>query len=167
MNNKFILPDILAPNLKVVFCGTAAGTQSAQVGAYYAGRGNKFWRILYETGLTPRLLMPAEFPTLPQYGLGLTDLAKRTFGSDTSLQTSDFDVADFRKRILGASPRVVAFNGKKSAQIYFGRGAVRYGRQSDMLGTTIIFVLPSTSGAANGVWNPAHWHELAAFVRGQ
>ena len=60
-----ILPDLLPHNLKVVFCGTAAGTQSAQAGAYYAGRGNKFWRILHETGLTPRQLAPHEFPTLP------------------------------------------------------------------------------------------------------
>jgi double-stranded uracil-DNA glycosylase len=67
MNRNSILPDVLAPNLKVVFCGTAAGTQSAEVGAYYAGRGNKFWRTLYEIGLTPRQLAPHEFTSLPLY----------------------------------------------------------------------------------------------------
>ena len=160
-----ILPDLLQSNLKVVFCGTAAGTQSAQAGAYYAGRGNKFWRILHEIGLTPRLLTPQEFPTLPEYGLGLTDLAKHTFGSDLSLRKSDFDAAAFHERILKAAPRVVAFNGKKAAQMYYGRSTVNYGRQADLLGTTVVFVLPSTSGAANGAWNAAHWHELAAFIR--
>jgi double-stranded uracil-DNA glycosylase len=159
-----ILPDVLAPNLKVVFCGTAAGTKSAQVGAYYAGRGNKFWRILHETGLTPRLLAPQEFRTLPQYGLGLTDLVKHTFGSDLSLQKSDFDVAGFRERILSAAPRIVAFNSKEAAKAYYGRKTVSYGLQPDKLGDTAIFVLPSTSGAANGVWDATHWHELAAFV---
>ena len=55
------LPDVVLPGLKVVFCGTAAGTRSAQVGAYYAGRGNKFWRTLFQVGLTPRPLDPHEF----------------------------------------------------------------------------------------------------------
>lgn len=160
-----ILPDILQLNLKVVFCGTAAGTQSAQAGAYYAGRGNKFWRILHETGLTPHQLAPQEFPTLPMYGIGLTDLAKHTFGSDLSLKQNDFDAVDFRERILQAAPRAIAFNGKKAAQVYFGRTDVGYGRQADLLGTTAVFVLPSTSGAANGAWNAVYWHELVAFVR--
>ncbi|MEO8608743.1 MAG: mismatch-specific DNA-glycosylase [Chloroflexota bacterium] len=162
-----ILPDLLPPNPKVVFCGTAAGTQSAQAGAYYAGRGNKFWRILHEIGLTPRQLAPHEFPILPQYGLGLTDLAKHTFGSDLSLKKSDFDAAAFHERILKASPRVVAFNGKKAAQMYYGRLSVSYGRQADLLGATVVFVLPSTSGAANGAWNATYWYELAAFIQYQ
>ncbi len=160
-----ILPDLLPPNLKVVFCGTAAGTQSAQAGAYYAGRGNKFWHILYEIGLTPRQLAPHEFPTLPHCGLGLTDLAKHTFGSDLSLKKSDFDAAAFHERILKASPQVVAFNGKKAAHMYYGRTTVSYGRQADLLGAAIVFVLPSTSGAANGAWNAIYWHELAAFLK--
>jgi double-stranded uracil-DNA glycosylase len=160
-----VLDDILPGNLQVVFCGTAAGAQSALARAYYAGRGNKFWRMLHEIGLTPRQLPPQEFSTLPEYGLGLTDLAKHTSGSDLSLQKTDFDVPGFRERILKASPKVVAFNGKKAAQMYFQRPTVSYGLQPEALGTTTLFVLPSTSGAASGVWNPAYWHELAAFVR--
>jgi len=159
-----ILPDILTQNLKVVFCGTAVSTQSVQAGAYYAGRGNKFWRILHEIGLTPRQLSPHEFPTLPQYGLGLTDLVKHTFGSDLSLKKSDFDVPGFRERILRVAPRVVAFNSKKAAQVYYGHSTVSYGLQPDKLGNSAIFVLPSTSGAANGAWDATYWHELAAFV---
>ena len=159
-----MLPDILAENLNIIFCGTAAGNKSAQVRQYYAGRGNKFWRILYETGLTPRLLSPHEFPTLPQYGLGLTDLAQGTSGSDASLKKSDYDVPGFRARILRAAPRVIAFNGKNAAKFYYGRSAVSYGLQDDVLGQSAVFVLPSTSGAANGSWDAAHWHTLAAFV---
>lgn len=159
-----ILPDILAENLNIIFCGTAAGNKSAQVRQYYAGRGNKFWPILYETGLTPRLLSPHEFPTLPQYGLGLTDLAQGTSGSDASLKKTDYDVPGFRERVLRAAPRVIAFNGKNAAKFYYARSAVSYGLQDDMLGQSAVFVLPSTSGAANGAWDAAHWHMLAAFV---
>jgi TDG/mug DNA glycosylase family protein len=159
-----ILPDILQSNLKVIFCGTAAGTMSARLGAYYANPGNKFWRILYETGLTPRQLTPQEFPTLPQYGLGLTDLAQHTFGNDSDLRPTDFDVEAFRAKMLRYAPRAIAFNSKRAAQEFFGRKTVGYGQQPETLGTSAIFILPSTSGLACGAWDATYWHGLAAFV---
>ena len=159
-----ILPDILAPNLNIIFCGTAAGTMSAQVGAYYANPGNKFWRILYETGLTPRLLSPHDFCTLPQYGLGLTDLAQHAFGNDTDLHPHDFDPATFRDKMLRYAPRAIAFNSKRAAQEFFGRKTVAFGRQPELLDKSAIFVLPSTSGLACRSWDASHWHALAAFV---
>lgn len=69
------LPSILAPGLDLVLCGTAVGTQSAMLGHYYAGRGNQFWRLVYEAGLTRCLLAPDDDHTLPGHGIGLTDLA--------------------------------------------------------------------------------------------
>ena len=68
-----MLPDVLASDLKVVFCGTAVGDQSARRKAYYAGRGNKFWTILYRTGLTPIMLEPEEYEKLLDFDIGLTD----------------------------------------------------------------------------------------------
>jgi TDG/mug DNA glycosylase family protein len=64
------LDDVLGHGLKVVFCGTAAGTVSAELGQYYAGPGNKFWKTLHRIGLTERELDPAEFRTLPARGIG-------------------------------------------------------------------------------------------------
>jgi TDG/mug DNA glycosylase family protein len=90
-----VLPDVLEPGLRVVFCGMAAGPMSAQVAAYYAGPGNQFWEVLYRTGLTCRKLDPHEFRTLPKYGLGLTDLAKTHSGSDRAISLSDLDVTEF------------------------------------------------------------------------
>jgi hypothetical protein len=69
-----VLPDVLGPGLRVVFCGTAVGSASAKRGAYYAGPGNKFWPTLHAIGLTPRRLMPEEFRSVLDYGIGLTDL---------------------------------------------------------------------------------------------
>jgi TDG/mug DNA glycosylase family protein len=158
-----ILPDVLRPNLNVVFCGTASGTRSAQVGAYYAGPGNQFWDILFRTGLTPRKLAPQEFPVLPEYGIGLTDLSKTQFGADKSLRPGDFDVMGFRSKIEQFSPKALAFNGKKASQKYYGK-PVGYGRQPETLGQTVVFVLPSTSGAARGFWNERWWYEVAVFV---
>ena len=71
-----MLPDVLGPDLKIVFCGTAAGQKSADLGYYYAGNGNKFWKTLFSTELTPRLLLPSEFRELIAWGIGLTDMVK-------------------------------------------------------------------------------------------
>jgi TDG/mug DNA glycosylase family protein len=71
-----VLPDILVPFLRVVFCRTAAGPASARAKVYYAGPGNRFWATLEETGLTPERLEPAEFRRLLGFGIGLTDICK-------------------------------------------------------------------------------------------
>lgn len=155
-----VLPDVLEPNLKVVFCGTAVGTQSAQASAYYAGRGNRFWDVLFEIGLTPRKLDPQEFRSLPAYGIGLTDLVKVDFGSDDTLHRTDFDVEGLRAKIAHFAPETLAFNGKRAAKEFLGR-SVEYGRQPEQVETTALFVLPSTSGAARRWWNISYWQELA------
>jgi TDG/mug DNA glycosylase family protein len=160
-----ILPDVLQPDLTIVFCGTAAGKKSAEAGAYYANPGNKFWRILYETGLTPRQLAPVEFRTLPHYGLGLTDLAQHTFGNDTDLQSHDFNPDYFREKMLHYAPRFIAFNSKRATLEFYRRKTISYGLQPERLGTSAIFVLPSTSGLACRAWDAAYWYELAALVR--
>lgn len=160
-----MLPDTLAENLKLVFCGTAAGAKSAAVGAYYAGPGNKFWPMLYETGLTKRLFRPEEFKLLPTLGIGLTDLVKHKSGSDSHLSQSDFnDISLFREKIERYRPGILCFNGKKAAQQFFQTTAVDYGLTASTIGKTRIFIAPSTSGAANGFWDPSHWHTLSQLV---
>lgn len=161
-----MLTDLLQPNLDLVFCGTAAGTASAQRQAYYAGRGNKFWRILHETSLTPRRLEPEEFVLLPKFGIGLTDLVKGKAGMDHTLVKDDYDRETFESRILEFQPRVVCFNGKQAAMAYLQTKKVAFGLQSEVrIGNTAIFVAPSTSGAAGGFWDESIWFELAKLVR--
>src|SRR6185437_16565825 len=112
---RTILPDVLAPGLRVVFCGTAAGTRSAREGAYYAHPGNYFWRTLFETGLTPRKLSPQEFPRVPEFGIGLTDLAKRHFGAAHELPRDAFDAVSLRRKLARYRPCIVAFTSKNAA----------------------------------------------------
>lgn len=159
-----VLPDVLDRNMKVVFCGTAVGEHSARRGAYYAGPGNQFWNILAEIGLTPLRLPPEQFASLAQYGIGLTDLVKRRFGQDDILSRADFDVEEFKEKIEKYAPKAVGFNGKKAAQLVLASPSVEYGLQTDKIGTAALFVLPSTSGAARGFWNPRYWFHLARFV---
>lgn len=158
-----VLPDVLELGLKVVFCGTAVGKRSGELGQYYAGRGNRFWEILCDIGLTPRKLAPSEFRILPQYGIGLTDLVKNRAGNDNSLNPVDYDVCNFRSTIEKFAPAAIAFNGKSAAQVFLGYG-VNYGRQCERIGQTAIFVLPSTSAAARRYWDTKFWEELADFV---
>lgn len=165
MSVRPILPDLLKPGLDLVICGTAAGHRSAEVGAYYAHGGNKFWRILAETDLTPRRLEPAEFLLLPEFGIGLTDLAKHYRGADSGLADGDLDVAGFRSKIESVRPRILAFNGKTAAGLALGHRSLDTGRQDVCLGNTMVFVLPSTSGRAGGYWDPAPWRECARLVR--
>lgn len=163
-----VLPDVLAPGLRIVFCGSAAGTVSAQRGAYYAHPQNRFWRTLFEIGLTPRQLAPEKFRTLPRYRLGLTDLAKHVSGSDASLPRDADDPEGLRARIQAIAPRVLAFNGKRPAGVFFralfGVRTLDYGPQVQTIGTTAIFVLPSTAPTARAFWTIAPWRALARQV---
>lgn len=162
-----VLPDLLGPGLRVVFCGTAAGTVSARAGAYYAGRGNRFWAILQETGLTPRLLAPAEFRRLSDWGIGLTDVSKIAHGMDHQIARDAFDPARLRLVLEEIRPGAIAFNGKKAARLALGvrdSTPLAFGLAETTVGSTPAWVLPSTSGAANGSWDPAPWHAVTAAL---
>ena len=166
MSDAFVLPDVLQPGLSVVFCGTAAGTRSAQDRAYYAHPGNMFWRTVFAVGLTPRLLSPAEFPLMAAFGLGLTDLSKFHYGNDNELPVDAFDVAALRAKIEIFAPRVLAFTSKHGGSTALGK-PIAYGLQPTTFGNTRLFVLPSPSGQARRSWNAGIWQELADFVRAQ
>jgi double-stranded uracil-DNA glycosylase len=133
---------------------------AARVGAPYAGPGNRFWWVLHETGLTPRLLRAQEFRDLPRYGIGLTDVAKFASGSDSSLARGDFDPAAVVEKVERYAPRVLAFVGKRAAREVLGRPVV-CGPQGMRIGVSDAWVVPSTSGAARGAWNLAPWRALS------
>jgi double-stranded uracil-DNA glycosylase len=159
-----VLPDLLRPDLRVVFCGTAAGTASARAKAYYAGPGNAFWKALHTVGLTPVQLEPAEFGRLPEFGIGLTDICKVLHGSDEEVGTVEFDVDGLRARIAEAEPANLAFNGKNAARGALERD-VRFGSQEEQIGGAAVWVLPSTSGAARRYWDIGPWQELGEALR--
>lgn len=158
-----ILPDVLEPGLRLVFCGTAAGTRSARDGAYYAHPGNMFWRALHAVGLTPRLLAPAEYPLMPGFGVGFTDLAKFHHGNDNELPRGAFDAEALCRKIEHYAPRVIAFTSKQAGMAALGK-RITIGRQPVKFGGAIAWVLPSPSGQARGAWNLATWQAMADEV---
>ena len=162
-----MLPDLLQENLDIVFCGTAPGNRSAEQGAYYAGCGNKFYCVLYNSGLIPIQLIPSEYPRLLDYGIGLTDLVKRKAGMDRTLLESDFDVPSFKEKMSLYKPKVICFNGKGAAKEFFGlggTGGITYGHQWDGFDSSEIFVVPSTSPTAHKHWDERVWKQLVDML---
>ncbi len=162
----YLVPDLLAPNLRLVFCGTAPSNASAAAKAYYAKPGNKFWPTLHQVGITPRRFTPNEYPQLLALGIGLTDLCKVHSGVDAELPDDAFDLAEFRHKLAKFQPAMVAFTSKNAAQPALAR-AVNYGLQEDVWGNTRFFVLPSPSGLATRFFNIEVWQALAREVAGK
>lgn len=166
MAKKHVLPDRLRPGLKLVFCGTAAGRKSAETGTYYAHGQNRFWKTLFEVGLTPRLIAPAEYEILWEHGIGLTDIAKHDFGMDHQLPRHALggDAADaLRQRILKVQPRILAFTSLNAGRTVMGPKTAA-GEQNEKLGETRVFILPSPSPLAANHWDIAPWRALAKAV---
>src|SRR6201996_1690255 len=118
-----ILDDVLQGSLRLVLCGMAAGTASAKAKAYYAHKQNKFWRILFETALTPRLMQPLQYRDLLQHRIGLTDLVKTHSGMDHEIPLSK--LAEDSHTRLSASmvrhqPMFLAFTSKTAGQRFLG-----------------------------------------------
>jgi len=164
---KHVLPERLKPGLTLVFCGTAAGRQSALQKAYYAHAQNKFWRTLQEIGLTPHLFAPQDYPSLWDLGIGLTDIAKFAYGMDHQLPKDSLgrDAADaLRARIRKVAPRFLAFTSLNAGRAVMGRKSMP-GKQSEKIGDTEVWILPSPSPLASNHWDITPWRALAKAVR--
>jgi len=164
-----ILKDLLIEGLDVVFCGTAVGSQSAKVKAYYAGRGNKFYDILMKLNFTPLQILPGHYEELLKYKIGLTDLVKIQSGNDNVLSNDAFDIQDFNEKIVVFTPKIVCFNGKGAAAafLYGNRKKTKkisYGLLEQKIGKTLLFVAPSTSGSARKDWDESFWAALKQMV---
>ena len=162
------VPDILAPGLRVVFCGINPGRRSAAAGCHFANPRNDFWRLLADAGLTPRRLDPSDQWTMLKLGYGLTNAAHRTTRGSSDLRRADFAGTPERLARIAdeLAPEILAFVGKAAY-----RGAFRerpgLGLQERRLGSTRLFVLPSTSPANAAVpyGERLRWfRELAALT---
>ncbi|HET9213757.1 MAG TPA: mismatch-specific DNA-glycosylase [Gaiellaceae bacterium] len=143
------VPDVLAPGLRCVFCGINPGRRSAAAGAHFANPRNDFWRLLADSGLTPRLLDPSVQWELLRLGYGLTNAAYRTTKGSGDLRRADFAGAAERLERLAVElrPGAIAFVGKAAYQGAFGVARCELGLQERLLDETRLFVLPSTSPA--------------------
>jgi len=156
------VPDVLGPGVRIVFCGINPGGVSAAARAPFANPRNDFWRLLHAAGFTARLLEPSQAAELLEYGIGLTNAARRTTRGSNDLRAGDFAGARERLDALAEelTPRAIAFVGKAAYQGVF-RERPEHGLQAQSLGETALFVLPSTSPANAAV----SWDERLRWFR--
>jgi TDG/mug DNA glycosylase family protein len=140
------VPDVLARGLRCVFCGINPGRVSAAAAAHFANPRNDFWRLLHAGGFTPRLYAPAEQFSLLELGYGVTNAAYRTTPGSGDLRRGDFDPARLEALAAELRPLVIAFVGKEAYRGAFGERP-ELGPQLRTLGSTGLYVLPSTSPA--------------------
>lgn len=165
------VPDVLAPDLLVVFCGINPGRVSAVAGAHFANPRNDFWRLLHAAGFTPRLLAPQEQFSALEFGVGLTNAAYRTTKGSGDLRRGDFASGAERLDRIARElrPAWIAFVGKEAYRGVFGE-RTDFGVQERRLNDTRLFVLPSTSPANAAVpWiERERWfQELAGRATGR
>ncbi|NEQ43446.1 MAG: G/U mismatch-specific DNA glycosylase [Leptolyngbya sp. SIOISBB] len=142
------VPDIIGPNLKILFCGINASIYSAAVGHHFARPGNRLWKTLHQSGLTDRLLSPAEDRTLLNYGYGMTNIVARATAradelDNTELQQGYVDLVD---KITQYRPQWLAILGITAYRVAFEQRQAKIGRQTTQIGDTKIWVLPNPSG---------------------
>jgi double-stranded uracil-DNA glycosylase len=148
--------------MRVLLCGINPGHWSAREGAAFANPRNDFWRLLHAAGFTPRQLEPHEQFQLLEYGLGLTNAARRTTRGSGGLRRSDFEGARERLEAIveAYGPPFVAFVGKAAYEGVF-RERAEHGLQERRLGEVQLYVLPSTSPANAAV----SWEERLRWFR--
>ena len=159
-----VLSDIGSCGLDLLICGYNPGAKSAAKGHYFSNQGNRFWRILAETGLTPNKLDPTTDHTLLTYGIGLTDLLKHSIHGHC-MGPTEGDRKRLRELILDWQPTVVAFLGRRPASGFLKARKLGLGYLGLHVGPTEIFVVPDPSGG-NGHFDRlrVHWCELADRV---
>ncbi|TWB60665.1 G/U mismatch-specific DNA glycosylase [Nitrospirillum viridazoti] len=148
MSGLQALPDILARNLDVVFCGINPGLTAAATGHHFAGRGNRFWRVLHRAGFTPQEIRPEEGQTILRYRCGLTTVVERPTARADEVSAWEFADAAARleQKIVTHAPRHVAFLGKVAYSALSGQKGITWGRQPTSIGGAAVWILPNPSG---------------------
>ncbi|HDH7803644.1 TPA: G/U mismatch-specific DNA glycosylase [Raoultella ornithinolytica] len=143
-----MINDILAPDLRVVFCGINPGKSSAHTGFHFAHPGNRFWKVIYQAGFTDRLLKPEEELQLLDTRCGITMLVERPTvqASEVALQELRSGGRELVLKIEQYQPRALAILGKQVFEKAFQVRGARWGKQQVTIGDTEVWVLPNPSG---------------------
>ena len=142
------ISDIIAAGLKVLFCGINPGMTAAATGHHFAGRSNRFWRVIHLAGFTPEELQPQEDHAILRYGCGVTSVVKRPTARADQLSPEEFiaAAAEFERKIARHAPHFVAFLGKAAYSGLSGQRDIAWGLQPTRMEGALIWVLPNPSG---------------------
>lgn len=142
------VPDVIAPGLKILFCGINPGLYTAAVGHHFALPGNRFWPALYQSGFTNRKLSPFEEQELLKSGYGIVNIVDRATASADELTKEELRKGAVRleEKIDRYCPRCVAMLGISSYRLAFDRPKAQMGKQNEKIGGADFWVLPNPSG---------------------
>ena len=157
------VPDVIAPGLRVLFCGINPGLYTAAVKRHFARPGNRFWPALYASGFTTRLLSPFEEHELLKSGYGITNVVKRATATAAELSAQEFVEGgrQLEAKVRRYQPKFLAVLGIGAYRTAFNRPQAGLGRQNETIGGSIIWVLPNPSGL-NAHYQPK---DLAVMFR--
>lgn len=142
------MPDVIAPGLRVLFCGINPGLYSGAVGHHFARPGNRFWKALRLAGFTDRVLSPFEERILLESGLGITNLVERATARAEHLAGPELRAGADRlaRKVRSLHPGAVAVLGVGAYRTGFSRPGAEMGVQPERLGGAVLWVLPNPSG---------------------
>lgn len=142
------VPDLIAPNLKVLFCGINPGLYSGATRLHFAKPGNRFWPALFASGFTDRLLHPSECDQLLARGYGITAIVRRATATAAELRDDEYRAGRIalERKVKKYKPRWLAVLGIGAYRVGFDRPRVKIGKQEERIGSTHIWVLPNPSG---------------------
>jgi len=142
------IPDLVGPDLHVLFCGINPGRLSGELGLHFARKGNRFWKLLQAGGFTDRLLDPPEQSILPALGLGITNLVERVTAAAIELGSQELRAGarSLDAKACRLRPRVIAVLGLQAYRTAFQRPGAVMGRQEETLGPARLWLLPNPSG---------------------
>jgi TDG/mug DNA glycosylase family protein len=143
-----VIPDVIATDLRVLFCGINPSLYSGATGDHFARPGNRFWAALHASGFTDRLLHPSEKEKLLESGLGVTNLVMRATARADELDDEEFrsGVKALEKKAKRFKPRYIAFLGLGAYRIATGNKKAAVGPQKEAIGGSRVWLLPNPSG---------------------
>lgn len=142
------LPDVIAPNLRVLFCGINPGLYTAAVGHHFARPGNRFWPALYKSGFTDRLVSPFDEQELLNNGIGISNVVSHATATAAELTKEDF-IAGGRAlatKVKRYRPQIVAILGVGAYRHAFAKPKAQIGEQPERIHNAGVWVLPNPSG---------------------
>ena len=121
MNCK--LRDRVRPPVRVLFVGINPGIRSAATGHHFAGYSNRFWRLLYESGLVPEPIRTEDDGRLPEWGFGITNLVPRATPGIDTLGAEEYvaGLRLLRRKVRRWKPEVVALVGVTLYRAIYGK----------------------------------------------
>ena len=142
------VPDVIAPGLRVLFCGINPGLYTAAIGHHFGRPGNRFWPVLHRSGFTDRLLSPYEERELLALGYGITNVVDRATAAADELAPEEYAEGGRRlaAKLRKSKPAVLAVLGVGAYRAAFGKPKAKVGKQDEPLEGAAVWVLPNPSG---------------------